>query len=601
MTLFNQDTQAVIFGLQAQVVQRMLDFDFMCGRKTPSVAAVVNPSGTRTLTPFFGTQQVLVPVYRSSQEAFEKHPQASVFINFASFRSAFDTTWDALDLPQVKTVVVIAEGIPERDTRKLAAKARKLNKPFIGPATVGGLTAGCFKVGNTGGSLDALIDAKLYRPGSVGFVSKSGGMSNELFAMLSRHTDGVCEGIAIGGDRFPGTTLFDHVMRYEKDPKIKLIVVLGELGGTDEYAIAEAVASKNVKKPVVAWVTGTCAAMFATEVQFGHAGAKSGSKKESAQEKNEALKKAGVHVPKSYDDFGELIQKVFEKHVGPIPKQTATPPTVPEDFAAALKKNKVRRPASMVSSIADDRGEDVLYNGEPLTDLLARNASLGDIIALLWFKKKLPSWATQFMEMTLKITADHGPAVSGAHNAIVASRAGKDLVSCLASGLLTIGPRFGGAIDDAARFWQAAVSQGKTPKVFVEEMKAKNVLIPGIGHRIKSVQNPDARVTALKAYAKKHFPSTSHLEFALAVEALTTQKKGSLILNVDGCIAALFLDLFDSCKEFTDDEKKQLVDIGVLNAFFALGRSIGMIGHAIDQKRLQQPLYRHAWDDVLYL
>ncbi|MBI4360689.1 ATP citrate synthase [Candidatus Micrarchaeota archaeon] len=601
MTLFDENTQAIIFGMQAQVVQRMLDFDFMCGRKTPSVAAVVNPSDTRMLAVFFGSKQVLVPVYASTKEAFQKHPVASVFINFASFRSAFDTTWDALDLPQVLSVAVIAEGMPERDTRRLAAKAKKLSKPFIGPATVGGLTAGCFKIGNTGGAVDAMIDAKLYRSGSVGFVSKSGGMSNELFNLLSHHTDGVCEGIAIGGDRFPGTTLYDHVQRFEKDPKIKLIVVLGELGGTDEYDIADAVAKKKIKKPVVAWVTGTCAALFATEVQFGHAGAKSGSKKESAQEKNEALKKAGVFVPKSYDDFGELIQKVFEKHVGKIPAETQNPPVIPEDFSVAVKKNRVRRPASIVSSISDDRGEDVLYHGETLTSLLERKASLGDVIALLWFKKKLPAWATEFMEMTLKITADHGPAVSGAHNAIVASRAGKDLVSCLASGLLTIGPRFGGAIDDAARYWQAAVSQGQAPKAFVDEMKAKNVLIPGIGHRVKSIQNPDARVAALKAYAQKHFPSTQHLQFALDVEKLTTQKKGNLILNVDGCIAALFLDLFDSCPEFSGEEKRQLVDIGVLNAFFALGRSIGMIGHAIDQKRLQQPLYRHDWDDVLYL
>ncbi|MDP2718121.1 MAG: citrate/2-methylcitrate synthase, partial [Candidatus Micrarchaeota archaeon] len=263
--------------------------------------------------------------------------------------------------------------------------------------------------------------------------------------------------------------------------------------------------------------------------------------------------------------------------------------------------NKVRRPASIISSISDDRGEDVTYNGVPLTTLLNEGAGIGDIIAALWFKKKLPKYATQFMENAIKITADHGPAVSGAHNAIVASRAGKDLVSSLCSGLLTIGPRFGGAIDDAARYWQAAVLAQKTPKGFVDEMKAQNVLIPGIGHRIKSVQNPDARVAALKDYAQKHFKSRKHLDFALGVEALTTQKKGNLILNVDGCIAALFLDLFDSCPEFTDEEKRQYVDIGVLNAFFALGRSIGMIGHAIDQKRLSQPLYRHSFEDILYL
>ncbi len=599
MPLFTKETQSVIYGLQAAAIQRMLDFDWICQRKTPSVAAVVNPSSSDLMTAFFGSKQILVPVFRTTKEAYEK-TKADVFINFASFRSAYDTTDEALGLP-FKTLVIIAEGVPERQSRVLAAKARKLGKVLIGPATVGGVTAGCFKIGNSGGTPEAMVASKLHRPGSIGFVSKSGGMSNEMFNVIAQYSDGICEGIAIGGDRFPGTTLIDHALRFEADSAVKMIVLLGELGGTDEYRIAEAIQQKKIKKPVVAWVTGTCAKVFPTEVQFGHAGAKSGSENESAQAKNEALKKAGAFVPKSYDDFGELIGQVFAKTVGSVPKETVVVPPIPAEFKDSFAKNKVRRPSSIISSISDDRGDDVLYNKEPLTKLLNENASLGDVIALLWFKKKLPKYATDFMEMTLKITADHGPAVSGAHNAIIASRAGKDLISSLCSGLLTIGPRFGGAIDDAARFWQSAVKEGKTPKQFVDGMKDKGILIPGIGHRIKSVANPDARVSALKAYARKNFKSLKHLEFALEVEKTTTQKKGNLILNVDGCIAALFLDLFDSCPEFSEDEKTDLVQIGVLNAFFALGRSIGMIGHAIDQKRLKQPLYRHAWDDVLYL
>lgn len=75
------------------------------------------------------------------------------------------------------------------------------------------------------------------------------------------------------------------------------------------------------------------------------------------------------------------------------------------------------------------------------------------------FKRRLPKYATRFIEMCIVLCADHGPCVSGAHNTIVTARAGKDLISCLVSGLLTIGPRFGGAIDDAARCFQAAVEE----------------------------------------------------------------------------------------------------------------------------------------------
>jgi len=223
------------------------------------------------------------------------------------------------------------------------------------------------------------------------------------------------------------------------------------------------------------------------------------------------------------------------------------------------------------------------------------------VIGLLWFKKKLPEHARKFLELSIILTADHGPAVSGAHNAIVASRAGKDLVSCLASGLLTIGPRFGGAIDDAARNFKRAGEAGLSPSDFVAEMKAKNTPIPGIGHRVKSVANPDERVALLKKFCKKNFRETPTLDYALSVEKLTTRKKGSLILNVDGCIGVCFVDLLKSCGLFTKKEIDEAIALGGLNALFIVGRSIGMLGHALDQKRLKQPLYRVPYEDVAYM
>ena len=203
--------------------------------------------------------------------------------------------------------------------------------------------------------------------------------------------------------------------------------------------------------------------------------------------------------------------------------------------------------------------------------------------------------------MVLQIVADHGPAVSAAHNAIVASCAGKDLISSLASGLLTIGPRFGGAIDDAAREFKRARDSGLTPDQFVNEMKGKGINIPGIGHRIKSVKNPDKRVELLIGYAREYFKTTDLLDYALQVEQITTAKKGNLILNVDGCIGILFLDLMNSCDGFTEKDVESVVELGYLNGLFALGRSIGLIGHILDQKRLQSRLYRHPQDDIAYM
>jgi ATP citrate (pro-S)-lyase len=201
--------------------------------------------------------------------------------------------------------------------------------------------------------------------------------------------------------------------------------------------------------------------------------------------------------------------------------------------------------------------------------------------------------------MAIMVTAEHGPAVSGAHNAIVAARAGKDLISSVASGMLTIGPRFGGAIDGAAQMFSDGYDRGLTPAEFVEEMKKKGENIQGIGHLIKSVNNPDKRVTILKEYAKKHFKDTPLLNYALEVEKLTTAKKDNLILNVDGCIGICFVDMLRN--EMTKTEVDEYVKIGALNGLFVVGRTIGMTAHFLDQKRLKQGLYRHPWDDITYM
>lgn len=171
----------------------------------------------------------------------------------------------------------------------------------------------------------------------------------------------------------------------------------------------------------------------------------------------------------------------------------------------------------------------------------------------------------------------------------------------MASGLLTIGPRFGGALDGAARMMTDALDRGITPEAFVGECKRQNKLIMGIGHRIKSTENPDKRVSIIKTYAQQHFPKTPTLGFALAVERITTQKRSNLILNVDGCIAVCFVDLLRHCGALGMEEADELIADGCLNGLFVLGRSIGFIGHHLDQKRLKQPLYRHPWDDISYI
>ncbi|KPP72842.1 ATP-citrate synthase-like [Scleropages formosus] len=556
-TLFSRHTKAIIWGMQTRAVQGMLDFDYVCSRDEPSVAAMVYPfTGDHKQKFYWGHKEILLPVYKNMGDAMKKHPEVDVLISFASLRSAFDSTMETMQYPQIHTIAIIAEGIPEAQTRKLIKTADEKGVTIIGPATVGGIKPGCFKIGNTGGMLDNILASKLYRPGSVAYVSRSGGMSNELNNIISLTTDGVYEGVAIGGDRYPGSTFMDHVLRYQDTPGVKMIVVLGEIGGTEEYKICQGIKEGRITKPVVCWCIGTCATMFSSEVQFGHAGACANQASETAVAKNQALREAGAFVPKSFDELGDVIKTVYDDLVAKgiiVPAQEVPPPTVPMDYSWARELGLIRKPASFMTSICDERGQELIYAGMPITEVFKEEMGLGGVLGLLWFQRRLPRYACQFIEMCLMVTADHGPAVSGAHNTIVCARAGKDLISSLTSGLLTI------------------------------------------------INNPDMRVQILKDFVKQHFPSTQLLDYALDVEKITTSKKPNLILNVDGLIGVSFVDLLRTCGGFTRDEADEFVEIGALNGIFVLGRSMGFIGHYLDQKRLKQGLYRHPWDDISYV
>lgn len=104
---------------------------------------------------FYVTDEIMIPVYQAMKDAFEKHPEVTVCVNFASFRSVYSTVMEMLEYSnQIKTIAIIAEGVPESQTRAFNREASKKKVGIIGPATVGGIKPGCFRIGNTGGMLE---------------------------------------------------------------------------------------------------------------------------------------------------------------------------------------------------------------------------------------------------------------------------------------------------------------------------------------------------------------------------------------------------------------------------------------------------------------
>jgi len=207
--------------------------------------------------------------------------------------------------------------------------------------------------------------------------------------------------------------------------------------------------------------------------------------------------------------------------------------------------------------------------------------------------------ASAFVEAIFEMLIDHGGNVSGAVNTMITARAGRDLVSSLASGILTIGPRFGGAVSDAADTWIEGIASGISAAAFVEARTKQGNILSGIGHRKYRMGIPDPRVEALAQFAvllKRH----PHYDFARSVEGVTTAKNGSLILIGDGVIDAVLLDIFVEVDGFTAEQVQELLDIEFFNALFVIPRTVGFIAHFMEQKRNDEGLFRLP-DDLLFI
>jgi citrate synthase len=333
----------------------------------------------------------------------------------------------------------------------------------------------------------------------------------------------------------------------------------------------------KITKPVVTYIAGSVADLFETPPQFGHAKAMAKNQEESALAKREALAGAGAQAASSFGEFVDLIAA--------LPEPT---PGEPETRSAAFAS---RTPALMANSVSGDVGDEVRILNTELLEFADHNSFARIVISMFLGRQTHSAELEEFVDFVLRLLVDHGPYVSGAINTMISARAGKDLVSSLVSGLLTIGPRFGGAINEAAGIWLSGVERGVSPATLVEELARKRVYIKGIGHRKYRSDLPDPRVKRLLQFADQLEPGR-FTKFALGVEAETTRKKGNLILNVDGAIAAILLDLLSEKEGYTPQQLRELVDTEFFNALFVLSRSVGFMAHYFDQVRLDEGLFR---------
>ncbi len=579
-------TGTLVIGNHPSIIQSVLDFDFLAGKKQPSILGIV--AGNRKAEKyFFGTSEILLPCYKNIASVPDA-PKEEIhwMLNLQSGRRAFESTVSFFNtFPKALGGHIFAENVPE-------AHATELIKRYggtyfiVGPSGVGFLAPGALKLGAIGG-IDALQikSGFLTTRGNIAIGSTSGGMTNELIHAVAAAGKRMSFAVSIGGDRFPITSLTEIFALAEADPKTEGFVYFGELGGNDEYEIIDLIEKKLFTKPLVAYIAGIIDEAFDEHVQFGHAKALVQRNDESARAKRDALRRAGVIAPDTFPEFLEALRE--------LPEGSYTEGHMDSDSLMARQKSILS--TRTVLNLEEGR---TFVKGKKL---IAQKGSpfIESTLAALLGKPARSSVTVAFTEAVFEMLIDHGGNVSGAVNTMVTARAGKDLVSSLASGILTVGPRFGGAINAAAHVWTAGVASKKVVSKFIEEKAKAGELIPGIGHRKYRVGLPDPRVHALTEFAtvlKKH----PHYDFALAVEKATTAKNGKLILNIDGAIAALLLDILSECEGFDARELGELADAEFFNAFFVIPRSVGFIAHFMEQKRNDEGLFRLP-DELLFV
>lgn len=583
----DENTRVVIQGGPAGVnaARRMAEFSYLIKKPFNVKAFVFPPDAGKTAEIPYGSEPLAIPIFSSVAEATKTFPEINTTLVYIAPNRALAGALEALKDEKIKVVSMITEGVPEKDAKILSKEAKKLGKVFNGPSSIGIFSAGKCRLGVVGGSYENLILSKLHRPGSFGVITKSGGLLNEIIWICSQFADGITTAVGIGGDAYPGTDYVSYLDMFENDPDTKAVVIVGEMGGTLEEKAGEWYGAKKRRIKLLAIVSGFCQEVLPKGMKFGHAGAKEGARGEgSARSKADALKSAGAIVPKTYGALGPAIKQTYEELLAqgvitpvkeiPVEQLAKWPKSIEE----AIKTGEVVLPPLFKSTICDDRGDEPMYVGYPASELINNGYDIPHVIGLLWTKRLISNDEAELIKRILMLSADHGPCVSGALATILASCADIPMAQAVASGITMIGPRFGGAVTDAGRWFKYAIENNMGVEEFLTYMKANWGPVPGIGHRVKSVKNPDKRVQELVSFAKTLGRPLPHLDFALEVEKITTTKKDNLILNVDGTIAVVLLDLG--------------FPVESLNGFFILARTMGLIGHWIDQKQQGARLIR---------
>jgi succinyl-CoA synthetase alpha subunit len=240
-----------------------------------------------------------VPIFATVREAKER-TGVNVSVIYVPPAGAADAIWEAVDAG-LDLVICITEGIPVRDMVVVRDRMRKADSRtlLLGPNCPGLITPEEIKIG--------IMPGHIHRKGRIGVVSRSGTLTYEAVGQLTELGLGQSSAVGIGGDPVNGLKHVDVLRLFNDDPQTDAVVMIGEIGGSDEEAAAAWV-KDNMKKPVVGFIAGVTAP---PGKRMGHAGAIISGGKGTAQEKLDALEAAGIRTTKNPSELGKLLKSVL--------------------------------------------------------------------------------------------------------------------------------------------------------------------------------------------------------------------------------------------------------------------------------------------------
>ncbi|WP_119072263.1 succinate--CoA ligase subunit alpha [Aggregatilinea lenta] len=246
------------------------------------------------VTPGKGGEWVLGKPVFDTVKAARESTGANTSIIYVPAAFAADAIYESIDAG-IDLIVCITEGLPVRDMMKVRSQLDQSHSRLIGPNCPGLLTPEQAKVG--------IMPGHIAMPGNVGVVSRSGTLTYEVVYALTQRGIGQSTCVGIGGDPVNGTNFIDVLGMFEDDPQTEKVVLIGEIGGTDEEKAAAFIAS-HMTKPVVAFIAGQTAPPGR---RMGHAGAIVEGGAGTAADKVAALQSAGVKVAQHPEQIAELI------------------------------------------------------------------------------------------------------------------------------------------------------------------------------------------------------------------------------------------------------------------------------------------------------